>query len=269
MQKEKKSDCPIEIWMNAKICLPEGDRGFAVAKLSEENDKSLSLTLTLDQSLLGSKDTESLDTIKWNSILLNSQDNLHKLPKGTAILLAPPKIFGVKFWIARVNEPIKATGNAKENIEKNSVSYSLYELKRLKNFLEARSCPRIAFRTPVLFVNPLTYTVTQFFTHDISQNGLSIALDASYTEKNPFINNENYLLQLKLHEGITMPALNYRCVHIREDILTGAKLIGFSLEDPKAKDPEVEYNLTLLTWNDSLENTSVIEEFDEMNEDNN
>ncbi|MDX1920872.1 MAG: PilZ domain-containing protein [Candidatus Caenarcaniphilales bacterium] len=263
MQKEKKSECPIDVWMNAKVCLPDGDRGFAVARLTEEKDRSLSLTLTLDQSLLGNKDSQSLDTVKWNSILLNSQDNLHNLPKGTAILLAPPKIFGVKFWIARVNEPIKATGNAKENIEKNSVSYSLYELKRLKNFLEARTCPRIAFRTPVLYVEPQTFTVTQFFTHDVSQGGLSIAIDASYQEKIPFKNNENYLLQLKLHEGITMPALNYRCIHIREDVLTGAKLIGFSLEDHKANDPEVEYNLTLLTWADTPEAAGSAEKMEE------
>jgi len=53
-----------------------------------------------------------------------------------------------------------------------------------------------------------------------------------------------------------MPPLNYRCVHSREDILTGAKVIGFILEDRKSKDPEVEYNLTLLTWSDSIQEES-------------
>ena len=117
--------------------------------------------------------------------------------------------------------------------------------------MEARASQRVVFRTSVLLVDPKTYTVSQFYTHDISHNGLSLALDPE-AEAN-FEVNENYLFQLQFHESFNMPALNYRCVHIREDILTGAKLIGFALNDRKAKDPDVEYNLTLLTWSDSPE----------------
>jgi hypothetical protein len=251
MQKEKKSECPLDTWMNAKICLPEGERGFAICKVQEESNKSLSLSLSIDQSLIGSVEASELNSHKWNSIILNSQNNLHNLVKGTAILLAPPKTFGAKFWIARINEPIKVIGKSREKLHENTIVYSLQELKRLKNFLEARSAQRISFRTPVLLVEPTSFSVTQYFTHDISQTGLSITLDAGYEEKTPFKVNENYLFQLKLHEALTVPALNYRCVHIREDILTGAKIVGFALDDRKANDPEVEYNLTLLTWSDS------------------
>ncbi len=254
MQKEK-SDCPTQIWLSAKICLPDGQRGFAVGKLVEESDRTMSLVLSLDQSFLGSRQDQMLGTSRWNSILLSSTNNLASLPKGTAILLAPPKLFGAKFWIARIGEANKLTGNGLNNIENNSVTYNLLELKRLKNFLEARSAPRILFRTPVLLVDPRTYSVTQYHTHDISLNGLSIAIDAS-SPMEDFEVSENYLLQLQIHEGMTMPPLNYRCVHMREDILTGAKLIGFTLNDRKAKDPEVEYNLTLLTWSGSEEEES-------------
>jgi hypothetical protein len=252
MQKEK-SDCPTDVWLSAKICLPDGQRGFAVGKLVEEKDRTISLVLTLDQSFVGSRQDQSLGISKWNSLLLSSQDNLSNLVKGTAILLAPPRLFGAKFWIARVGEPIKMTGNNPNSAEFNTVTYSLLELKRLKNFLEARSAQRIIFRTPVLLVDPKTYTVTHFHTHDLSQNGLSIAIDPGTPPEVDFQVNENYLLQLQIHEGLSMPALNYRCVHMREDILTGAKLIGFALNDRKAKDPDVEYNLTLLTWADSPE----------------
>ncbi|MDJ0625379.1 MAG: PilZ domain-containing protein [Candidatus Caenarcaniphilales bacterium] len=253
MQKEKKSECPLDTWMNAKICLPEGNRGFAVGKIVQESDRSNSLVLSLDPSFLGDKSDLVEGAVKWNSSMLSSQSNLSSLPKGTAVLLAPPKIFGVKFWIVRIDQLNKVIGNSKENISQNAVSYSLHELKKLKNFLEARSSQRVAFRTPVLFVDPKNYTVTQYYTHDISQSGLSIAIDIGSSQEESFETGENYLLQLKLHEGITMPALNYKCIHKREDILTGAKLVGFQLNDRKAKDPDVEYNLTLLTWSDDKE----------------
>jgi hypothetical protein len=248
MQKEKKTDCPVDLWMSAKICLPDGKRGFAVGKIVEEADRSMSLVLTLDQTFIGHSETAK-DINKWNSIVSSSHENLLNLPKGTAILLAPPKVFGAKFWIARVDEPNKLIGF--ESKEENCVSYSLHELRQLKNFLEARSAQRVMFRTPVLLVDPATYTVTQFFTRDISQNGLSISIDAGVPLDVHFEAGKGYLMQLKIHEGMTMPAMNYKCVHVREDILTGAKIIGFSLDDHKAKDPEVEYNLTLLTWSDS------------------
>ena len=231
MQKEK-SDCPTEIWLSAKICLPDGKRGFAVGKLIEENDRTINLLLSLYQSFIGSRQEQLLAVSKWNSLLVSSQENLAALPKGTAILLAPPRLFGVKFWIARIGESQALAQN--ENTE---ITYKLLELKRLKNFLEARASQRVVFRTSVLLVDPKTYTVSQFYTQ---------------AEAN-FEVNENYLFQLQFHESFNMPALNYRCVHIREDILTGAKLIGFALNDRKAKDPDVEYNLTLLTWSDSPE----------------
>lgn len=253
MQKEK-SDCPTEIWLSAKICLPDGKRGFAVGKLIEESDRTINLLLTLDQNLIGN---QVLGVSKWNSTLSTSQENLANLPKGTAILLAPPRLFGVKFWIARIGEP-----QSLRKDDSSQIIYKLLELKKLKNFLEARSSQRIIFRTSALLVDPKTYTVTQFYTHDISHNGLSLIVDQENEEENAFEVNENYLFQLQLHEGLNMPALNYRCVHIREDILTGTKLIGFALNDRKAKDPDVEYNLTLLTWSDSLDN----QEFHEDNE---
>lgn len=248
MQKEKKSECPVDVWMSAKICLPDGKRGFAVAKVVEEADRSHSLLLTLDQSFLTGESDSAQDTTAFSAFLSTSLDNLANLPKGTAILLAPPKIFGVKFWIARIGNLNSVTGN--DEPEKNSVNYHLHELKRLKNFLEARSAQRVLFRTPVLLVDTKSYTVTQYFTRDISASGLSISLDPNSKEENDFEVKQNYLLQLKLHEGMTMPALNYECVHKREDILTGAKIFGFALNDRKAKDPDVEYNLTFLTWSD-------------------
>jgi hypothetical protein len=251
MQKEKKTDCPQNIWMSAKICLPDGKRGFAVGKIIEKPDQSLNLVLTLDQSFLGSSSDVGRDINKWNSVLLSSQENLLSLPRGTAILLAPPKIFGVRFWIARVGETMEVTAYGKP--EDNTIAYDLIELKRLKNFLEARSAPRVVFRTPILLVDTKTYKLTQFFTRDISQTGLSLAVDIASPDNIDFQVNDCYLLQLKIHEGMTMPPLNYRCIHIREDILTGAKIIGLILEDRKSKDPEVEYNLTLLTWSDSLD----------------
>lgn len=256
MQKEKKSDCPVDTWMNAKICLPDGERGFAVGKIVQESDRSHSLVLTLDPSFLGEKSEMAEGVAKWNSAMLASQGNLSNLPKGTAVLLSPPNVFGVKFWIARINQMNKVIGNSKENIDQNAVSFSLHDLKKLKNFLEARSAQRVAFRTPVLYVDPQTYTVTQYHTHDVSKTGLSIAIDLGSNQDENFDIGESYLLQLKLHEGITMPALNYKCVHKREDILTSAKLVGFELNDRKAKDPEVEYNLTLLTWSDSMEDAA-------------
>jgi PilZ domain len=249
MQKEK-SDCPTEVWLSAKICLPDGKRGFAVGKLIEERDRTINLLLSLDQTLIGSKQEQILGVSKWNSFLLSSQENLANLPKGTAILLAPPRLFGAKFWIARIGEAINS---GKDENNATSITYSLLELKRLKNFLEARTTPRIVFRTPVLLVDPKTYTVTQFYTHDISHNGLSLSIEPASNIEENFELNENYLFQLQLHESLTMPALNYKCVHVREDILTGAKLIGFALNDRKAKDPDVEYNLTLLAWSDISE----------------
>ncbi len=259
MQREK-SDCPTEVWLSAKICLPDGQRGFAVGKLVEQKDRTIDLVLTLDQSFLANKAEQIPNVSKLNNLLLSSQQNLSALPKGTAILLAPPKLFGAKFWIARVGEPVGLTKNHNEDIISNSVTYNLLELKRLKNFLEARSAPRTVFRTPVLLVDPKTYTVTHFHTHDISHNGLSIALDAEADIDTIFEVNENYLLQLQIHEGFSMPPLNYRCIHMREDILTGARLIGFALNDRKAKDPDVEYNLTLLTWSDAPESSEAVEE---------
>ncbi|HEY9886704.1 MAG TPA: PilZ domain-containing protein [Vampirovibrionales bacterium] len=247
MQKEKRSNCPVEVWMNAKICLPEGDRGFAIAKLVEDENNEQSLFLALDPSLISGQENYTLETEKLNSSLLSSQQNLLNLPKGTAILLAPPKIFGNKFWIARISETDKIIGSGHSKLEENIVSYSLYELKRLKNFLEARSDQRTVFRTEILEIEPNAYRVKHFYTYDVSKNGVSISLEQG--SKEYFEIGKEYLLQLRLHEGMDMPALNYRCVHIREDIISKSKIIGFELDDEKSSNPDVLYNLTLLSWN--------------------
>jgi len=252
MQKEKKSECPVDVWMSAKICLPDGKRGFAFGKVVQEIDGSLSLFLTLDQSFLPENNDLKRNSAKWTSLLTTSLSNLSNLPKGSAILLTPPQVFGAKFWIARVAGLSSMVGHGK-NPENNSVNYSLSELKRLKNFLESRSAARVSFRTSVLLVDTKHYTVTQYHTRDISSSGLSISIEPGSQIEDKFEVQENYLLQIRLHEGMLMPALNYKCIHKGEDILTGAKIIGFVLNDKKAKDPDVEYNLTLLTWTDPPE----------------
>ena len=257
MQKEKKSDCPVDVWLSAKICFPDGQRGFAIGKLIEEVDRSVSLILTLDQNLLsGAKEAEAKDILgglsALNSVFATPNKNLANLPRGSAVLLAPPRLFGVKFWIARLGEPTGLTGSTgKKDTKEASITYELLELKKLKNFLEARSCPRVVFHTPILLINQKSYSATQFFSYDISQKGVSIALDKDSSPEANFEINENYLLQIQIHEGMKMPPLNYKCVHIREDIITGTKIVGFSLNDRKANDPDVEYNLTLLSWSDS------------------
>ena len=246
MQTEK-SNCPTDIWLSTKICLPDGKRGFAIGKLVETEDRSLNLHLTLDQTLLGSSQEKLLGISKWNSILASFNENLGGLPKGTAILLSPPVLFGVKFWIARIGQIISSPlPNQESNFP---IVYNLLELKKLHNFLEARSAQRVSFCTSAFLIDPKNYALTKYYTHDISAGGLSLSIDSD--QENVFEINENYLLQIQLHESLNITALNYRCVHIREDILTGAKIVGLALNDRKAKDPEVEYNLTLLTWQDT------------------
>ncbi|MDX1918299.1 MAG: PilZ domain-containing protein [Candidatus Caenarcaniphilales bacterium] len=272
MQKETKLEYPVGIWLNAKICLPENRRGYALAKINRDVRNKFNLLLTLDKNLLTGgedlpRDIANHDLEKWHYLISSAQENLLKLPSGTAILLAPPRRYGNKFWIARVSEPLNVNqGDDLSKVE--TVIYELSELKRLKNFLESRSDVRVTCRTPVWLVDPQTFLVTQYHTHDVSAGGLSLIIEPGSLEDEFFAIGEKYLLQLQIHEGLSLPPLNYICIHRREDIVTGAKLIGFQLVDPKGSDPEIEYNLTLLTWADTiLEDPSKMSEILEDDED--
>ncbi len=238
MQRESKIDCPVDVWMSGKICLQDNRRGFAVVKLVDLQGQ-YGIYLTMDPAFICSKDEDLARLTKLSNM---AHKNLNNLPKGTAILLCPPRAYGSKFWIARVEKV--SSGDPSSN----TVVYELSELKRLKNFLESRNAQRTVFRTAVFLVDEKTYGLTEFNSNDISASGISLVIEPD--RKNPFVIGESYLLQTQIHEGLTLPALNYRCVHSREDILSGSKVMGFSLQDKKADDPEVSYNLTLLTWQD-------------------
>ncbi len=254
MEEIKKIDCPLEVWLNAKICLPQKKRGLAIGKLSKENN-DYSLLLSCDRALLGDipdQKNNLLFSFNFKNHLQTAIDNLANLYTGTIIMLAPPKIYGEKFWIARINKLLKNSCPGSEN----TVIYSLLNISRLENFLESRASERVNFRTAVFLIDTENLVSKEYFTYDISTNGLSLIIEKDNPNQNCFEENKDYLLQIQLHESNNaLPPLRYTCIHIRNDVITNSRIIGFKIADPKAQDPKIKDNLGFLTW--SLDNTNI------------
>jgi hypothetical protein len=240
MNPDTRATYPVGMWMNAKICLPNDDRGFAIGKLVVDEDAEMMLMLTMDESLVQTVQGEA-----WQEMHMNAIESLANIPSESTILLAPPQSMGKRFWTARVLERV---GREDEG-DYGFFLYRLRQIRQLRNFLEGRQSNRVMFRTPVYLLEGPDGHKRSYFTRDISPRGLALVVEAGSQEDEFEIDN-CYLLQLKIHESIDLPALNYRCMHKRDDLVTGSRIVGFSLEDSRAHDPQVEHTLTLLTWED-------------------
>jgi|GEM_PF-2633346 len=243
MQKQR-IDCPFDVWLNAKICLKDRRRGFAVAKLIKSSEEGeLNLLLSCDKNLLSNNPNALFSFDSDSQDFQEANDNLSQLPPGTVVMLSPARIFGYKFWVARLSKMLDTTVQPDK-----SVLYDLHRIERLDNFMEARSEARVSFSTPVFLIDPESYTSIQHTTYDISPNGLGLIIEPQNHGQTNFKKGKDYYLQLKLPESSTLPPLKYKCIHSREDAITGAEIIGFRLIDPKADDPQIQHNLAFLTW---------------------
>lgn len=245
----QKIDCPLEIWLNAKVCLPDKTRGLAIAKVLEHQGE-LHLILSSDKTTfagnLSNISPSSRDFI-ISSFSRRSIKNLASLNFGTLIVLSPPKIFGNSFWLAYLGEICAYPFNGDENL----ILYSLANIEKMQEFSEDRTCERVSFRTKVRVMNsPKNHSAnsvsSEYFSYDISKNGISLVLES---EQCPFEEGNSYLLQLFLHEASgEMPPLLYKCTNTRRDIISGSLLAGFELDPSEREKPQVKENLSFLTW---------------------
>jgi len=239
MKKKASSRCPARSWLNAKICLPSKKRGIVVSRIIDSHSHGLLVQVSPDPTL--------------NSLVqdsLESQAKLKNLPKGTFILLASHKVLGNKFWVVKTDEFIGVNLNSRDlSTEQYSdvITYTVKELKELKNFMEVRKEERTTFSMPVKVLNPSDFSLQkELFTYDISQNGLSLFLNKQ--QRFEFELKKEYLIELCLHEASEIKPLRYTCVQKKEDHVTSSYIYGFSLNKEDSLDEKVQYSLSFLTW---------------------
>lgn len=236
-------NCPLDTWLNAKICLPQQQRGLALAKITRDySSGNYYALLSCDKSLLPQqmKQNQSLSNNILDGFYQNAIDNLSHLKPNTVLMFAPPASFGTKFWLAKVKKLVYSHVDALNNISQ----YIIEDLHEIDEFNEARRYPRIHARLEVQLFDSQNSEQIDFHTYNISQNGIAIINHSNY----PFEMDKDYLIQIAIREGHQLPSLLYRVRNIRRDVITNADIVGMELVDSKSSDPVVQENMNLLTW---------------------
>lgn len=241
--------CPFDIWLSAKVCLPSYKRGLAFAKLTQNIvDNQYNLSLTCDRSLFEGfirRQSPMVSRSTMQHLLDQSMEHMSRLEAGTIITLLVPSPQGQTFWIARIRKLITSHINDLDSI----VIYEIDKLERVVNFLESRADIRVCHSTPVKAIDANDFSrCADLYSYDISTGGISLVQNLQNADSLVFNIGHEYFLQVDIHEGNEMPPLLYKCVNMRQDVISGMIIVGFELIDSKASDPSIRDNFTFVTW---------------------
>lgn len=232
--------CPLDIWLNTKIFITEEQKGLAIGKITYNfATDQYNVLLTCDKSLISEK-LSQYNVLNFQNNIQNEfhniVENLSSLQNGTVLMFAHPDPNEKTFWLAHTKKIMHTHLKGMENL----ILYEISDIKEVKDFKEARDSNRVTFRTEV------NHQEQSYYSYNLSSTGLSLVVDI---DDNTFTLNQEYNLKINLPESDNiMPALTYKCVNCREDLINKVKIMGFQLEPTTELPPEIKANFELLTW---------------------